>query len=263
MFTCVKISLQWIIGLGLLLLAGCSQTANNNAVKEVENNLAMAQAAFDYAQFDRALSLLEKTIEQQPDHQMARLMLARTLYQLDQKQAAQKQLRRLLDSEGSEAAQAAYYLGQFQLKADDSASAIKTYSQGLQWATPQSGLIGQLHNGLAVAQLNQQAFDVAVEHFNLALASDPDSATFRSNLALCWLMQGDLERAKSTFSPLLNYQQLSQRVEMNWALLLLAQGKEQQAKHILAKYLTREQLQHDLVQLKAGLPAMTAVANTQ
>ncbi|MDO6708214.1 tetratricopeptide repeat protein [Photobacterium sp. 1_MG-2023] len=242
------------IALAALALSACSSHADKVAANTQTNAMVVAQTAFDSHQYAKAETLFRQLVDQaataaQPLPEQALLMLARSQFQQDKKQAARNTLQQLLDMRGSKAAEAADYLGKFSLDDGKTDQAQAAYRQGLAL----DGLTGaeeaRLLNGLGVSLLNQNSYAQGREAFERAVVLAPDEASYRSNLALGWLMDGQITKARTVFAPLLHYQQLPPRVEMNYALLLLAEGQEQQARLILSRYLSPTQVDHDIRQL--------------
>lgn len=247
----------WLISswaMCFLLLSGCASTQQKKDQYNIDNNAALAQAAFDYAQYDKATVLYETLIQAAPERGEFQVMLARSLYQQDKKKASQKILQRLLAQ--GKSTDAALYLGKYLLRDGRVKEAVAVYQQGLQIAALQ-GLsadpLAALHNGLGVAWLSEEQFEKGKSEFLAAMLLNPDEANYRSNLALCWLLSGDIKQAREVFTPLLSYQKLPAQVEMNFALLLLAENKEQQARKVLSRYLSSSQIDQDINHLKQGL----------
>ncbi|PKG40195.1 pilus assembly protein TadD [Psychromonas sp. Urea-02u-13] len=237
-----------------LLLSGCASTEQKNEQYSIDNNASLAQAAFDYAQYDKATVLYRTLIKSAPKRPEFQVMLARSLYQQDKKKAAQKILHSLLAQ--GESTDAALYLGKYLLRDSRVKEATTVYQQGLNIASSQiiaADKLAALHNGLGVAWLSEDQFEKGKMAFVEAMLLNPDDPSYRSNLALCWLLSGDTKQARDVFTPLLSYQKLPAQVEMNFALLLLAEGKEQQARKVLSRYLSSSQIDQDINQLKAGL----------
>lgn len=233
-------SSYYLIFISLLLLAGCSSHGDASAQSQ-SNGMAVAKAAFDSAQYEKA----------------ERLYLARTRYQQDKKQAARDGLQQMLDRAGKQAPEAANYLGKFLLDDGRTEQAATAYRQGL--ALPELTPLARarLSNGLGVASLRQGAFAKGRALFEAAVTAAPDEPDYRGNLALGWLMEGNRVAARQAFEPLLHYQSLPPQVEMNYALLLLAEGNEPQARLILLRFLSASQLEHDIRLLKAQLRGLS------
>ncbi|MFM4758556.1 tetratricopeptide repeat protein [Aeromonas veronii] len=245
-------SSYYLIFISLLLLAGCSSHGDASAQSQ-SNGMAVAKAAFDSAQYEKAERLYLALLSSDASLEEAQLMLARTSYQQDKKQAARDGLQQLLDRAGQQAPEAANYLGKFLLDDGRTEEAATAYRQGL--ALPELTPLARarLSNGLGVASLRQGAFAKGRALFEAAVAAAPDEPDYRGNLALGWLMEGNRVAARQAFEPLLHYQSLPPQVEMNYALLLLAEGNEPQARLILSRFLSASQLEHDIRLLKAQL----------
>ncbi len=245
-------SSYYLIFISLLLLAGCSSYGDASAQSQ-SNGMAVAKAAFDSAQYEKAERLYLALLSSDASLEEAQLMLARTRYQQDKKQAARDGLQQLLDRAGKQAPEAANYLGKFLLDDGRTEEAATAYRQGL--ALPELTPLARarLSNGLGVASLRQGAFAKGRALFEAAVAAAPDEPDYRGNLALGWLMEGNRVAARQAFEPLLHYQSLPPLVEMNYALLLLAEGNEPQARLILSRFLSASQLEHDIRLLKAQL----------
>ncbi|KDM90069.1 tetratricopeptide repeat protein [Photobacterium galatheae] len=246
------------IALAALALSACSSHADKVAANTQTNAMVVAQTAFDSHQYAKAETLFHQLLAQavatdQPLPEQAMLMLARSQFRQDKKQAARNTLQQLLERRGPTAPEAAYYLGKFSLDDGKAEQAQAAYRQGLAL----DGLTGpdeaRLLNGLGVSLLNQNSYAQGREAFARALTLAPDEATYRANLALGWLMDGHVATARTVFAPLLHYQHLPPRVEMNYALLLLAEGQMQQARLILSRYLSPTQVDHDIRQLAERL----------
>lgn len=244
--------LHHLLLLALLGLAGCSNHGDTRQQSQ-SNGMAVAKAAFDSAQYDKAERLYQALLVDDASLEEAQLMLARTRYQQDKKQAARDGLQQLLDKGGKQGAQAAHYLGKFLLDDGLTAEAARVYQQGLALGGLGLDERARLSNGLGVASLQQGAFGKGRQQFEVAVAAAPDEPDYRANLALGWLMEGNKVAARQAFEPLLHYQSLPPRVEMNYVLLLLAEGNESQARLILSRFLSASQLEHDIGLLKAQL----------
>ncbi|WP_304622554.1 tetratricopeptide repeat protein [Photobacterium sp. WH24] len=253
------------IALAALALSACSRHADTVSAKAQTNAMVVAQTAFDSHQYVKAETLYRKMLDtsapsgergQQnpratPFFQQALLMLARSQYQQDKKQAARDTLQQLLEMQGELAPEAAYYLGKFSLDDGRVERAQAAYHQGLALQGLTATQEAKLRNGLGVVLLNQNSYVQGRAAFSRAVTLAPDDAYYRANLALGWLMDGEVRAAREVFAPLLHYQQLPPRVEMNYALLLLAEGQEQQARLILSRFMSPTQVDHDIRRLSA------------
>lgn len=249
------ISSLWIIM--ILLVGGCAQTERSAALSR-QDTLVIAKAAFDAQQYQKAKVLFEQVLQQDPSVGDAALMLARTEYQLDQKQAAKTRLQSLIDERNSQTPHAAYYLGKFLLDDGDNHTALQVYRNGLLYQPLTLNQQALLHNGYGVALMGNSDFLLAQQQFIAAIQAAPDVADYRANLALAWLMQGKLTQARQEFTPLLSYKNLPPHVEMNYALLLLAENNDLEAKVILSRHLSPSQVENDIYHLKSQLTATLA-----
>ncbi|MBD1556167.1 pilus assembly protein TadD [Vibrio sp. S9_S30] len=242
--------MRLLLGIMVVLLTACTSTRDHAEEKKSHNYQAMAEAAFNYSQYDRAEHFYVLLTEEQPDDAHYQVMLARSLYLQDKKQAAIARLQKMAYERAS--SEAALYLGKYHLKGGDYVEGEKAYRSGLSNLGEQSkpSIEGALHNGLGAALVSQRQFKEGVGHFEKATQIEPDNATYRSNLSLAWLTNGETEKAREVFTPLLSYKNLSPRVEMNFALILLAENREEEARNILARHMTKNQVDKDIAKLK-------------
>lgn len=92
--------LHCVLLLALLGLAACSNHGDTRQQSQ-SNGMAVAKAAFDSAQYDKAERLYQALLADDATLEEAQLMLARTRYQQDKKQAARDGLQQLLDKGAS------------------------------------------------------------------------------------------------------------------------------------------------------------------
>ncbi|WP_104400219.1 tetratricopeptide repeat protein [Vibrio penaeicida] len=233
-----------------LMLLGCATP--QKVKKQTENNeKVLAEASFNYGQFAKAEEQYLRLLSASPDKLEYQLMLARSQYNQDKKEAAIAKLKHVTLAEDPMAAQASMYLGRYLLAAARVPEAIAVYELGVSKAN-NSRIKAQLHNGLGIALLE---FDLerARSELTQAVALAPDNPHYRSNLALSYLQDNQLAKARQTFEPLLAYQQLPIQVELNFALLLLAEGNEDQARALLTRHLPASEVERDLSILKGRL----------
>lgn len=233
-----------------ILMLGCA-TPNKVKNQTESNTSVLALAAFNYGQFAKAEQQYRKLIESSPDELEFQLMLARSQYNQDKKEAAISKLKEIVAVNNPIAAEASIYLGRYLLAADRVPEAIAVYELGQPKA--ESELIkAQLHNGLGIALLGRELTRARTE-LSKAVVLAPDNPHYRSNLALSYLQDNQLSLARETFEPLLAYQQLPTQVELNFALLLLAEGDENQARALLTRHLPASEVERDLTLLKSRL----------
>lgn len=249
----MKLNRYAVMGVALLLLLGCSSAPNKVHKQSTSNGEALAQAAFNYGQFDKAEAQYTTLLKNNPDNLEYQLMLGRSLYHQDKKETGMAQLRLVSQADDPVAAQAGMYLGRFLLLGDRVDDAIAIYQDALPKADSDE-VKAQIHNGLGVALIEQDN-QAAREHLQQAIGLSPDSVHFRSNLALSHLHDQDVVSARRVFAPLLAYQQLPAQVELNFAVLLLAEDKPEQARAILARHLPASEVERDLAILQARLVA--------
>ncbi|WP_052125125.1 MULTISPECIES: tetratricopeptide repeat protein [Vibrio] len=233
-----------------ILIFGC---ATPSKVKDqTESNASvLALAAFNYGQFAKAEQQYRKLVELSPDKLEFQLMLARSQYNQDKKEAAIAKLKRIANADDPVAAEASIYLGRYLLAADRVPEAIAVYELG-QTKVKSENVQAQLHNGLGIALLGRELTRARTE-LSQAVSLAPDNPHYRSNLALSYLQDNQLTLARETFEPLLAYQQLPPQVELNFALLLLAEGDENQARALLMRHLPASEVERDLTLLKSRL----------
>ncbi len=250
--------IKWLLLVCLSpLLFGCA-TASKVKKQTEDNTQALAEAAFNYGQYGKAEQQYLKLLELSPNNLKYQMMLARSQYRQDKKETAMAKLRYVCAQPEAISAQACMYLGRYLLSNGRVTEATEAYRLGLPKADePQ--VEAQLHNGLGIALLDSDS-QQARTALQQAILLSPDNPHFRSNLAISYLHDNQLEKARTTFSPLLAYQQLPQQVELNFALLLLAEGNEDQARALLARHLPASEVERDLSLLNARLAAMR---NTQ
>lgn len=233
-----------------LVLVGCSSPVKVD--EQTENNAnALAQAAFNYGQYAKAEAQFLKLLELSPDNLNYQLMLGRTQFRLDKKETAIANLRRVSSADSPVAAEASMYLGRYLLAGSRVAEAVAVYQSGLGKADNDT-IKSQLHNGMGVALLDSDR-KRAYQALEFAIELSPDNPHFRSNLALSYLHENDIAKAREIFVPLLSYQQLPTQVELNFALLLLAEKKEDQARALLSRHLPPSQVERDLAILRTRL----------
>lgn len=250
--------IKWLLLVCLSpLLFGCA-TASKVKKQTEDNTQALAEAAFNYGQYSKAEQQYLKLLELSPNNLKYQMMLARSQYRQDKKETAMAKLRYVCAQPEAISAQACIYLGRYLLSNGRVTEAIEAYRLGLLKAS-EAQVEAQLHNGLGIALLDSDA-QQARTALQQAILLSPDNPHFRSNLAISYLHDNQVEKARTTFSPLLAYQQLPQQVELNFALLLLAEGNEDQARALLARHLPASEVERDLSLLNARLAAMR---NTQ
>ncbi len=250
--------IKWLLLVCLSpLLFGCA-TASKVKKQTEDNTQALAEAAFNYGQYGKAEQQYLKLLELSSDNLKYQMMLARSQYRQDKKETAMAKLRYVCAQPEAISAQACMYLGRYLLSNGRVTEATEAYRLGLPKAD-ESQVEAQLHNGLGIALLDSDA-QQARTALQQAILLSPDNPHFRSNLAISYLHDNQVEKARTTFSPLLAYQQLPQQVELNFALLLLAEGNEDQARALLARHLPASEVERDLSLLNARLAAMR---NTQ
>ncbi len=246
--------IKWLLLVCLSpLLFGCA-TAIKVKKQTEDNTQSLAEAAFNYGQYGKAEQQYLKLLELSPDNLKYQMMLARSQYRQDKKETAMAKLRYVCAQPEAISAQACMYLGRYLLSNGRVTEATEAYRLGL----PKAGepqVEAQLHNGLGIALLDSDA-QQARTALQQAILLSPDNPHFRSNLAISYLHDNQVEKARTTFSPLLAYQQLPQQVELNFALLLLAEGNEDQARALLARHLPASEVERDLSLLNARLAAM-------
>lgn len=243
--------IKWLLLVCLSpLIFGCA-TASKVKKQTEDNTQALAEAAFNYGQYGKAEQQYLKLLELSPDNLKYQMMLARSQYRQDKKETAMAKLRYVCAHPEAISAQACMYLGRYLLSNGRVTEATEAYRLGLPKADePQ--VEAQLHNGLGIALLDSDA-QQARTALQQAIMLSPDNPHFRSNLAISYLHDNQVEKARTTFSPLLAYQQLPQQVELNFALLLLAEGNEDQARALLARHLPASEVERDLSLLNARL----------
>ncbi|WP_417877471.1 tetratricopeptide repeat protein [Vibrio sp.] len=249
--------IKWLLLVALSpLLLGCA-TAEKVKKQTEDNTEALAEAAFNYGQYGKAEQQYLKLLELSPDHLNYQMMLARSQYRQDKKETAMAKLRYVCANPEPIAAQACMFLGRYLLSNGRVTEATEAYKLGLP-KTDDPQVEAQLHNGLGIALLDSDAQQARMA-LQQAIMLSPDNTHFRSNLAISYLHDNQVEKARTTFSPLLAYQQLPQQVELNFALLLLAEGNEDQARALLARHLPASEVERDLAILNARLTAMRNV----
>ena len=250
--------IKWLLLVALSpLLLGCA-TAEKVKKQTEDNTEALAEAAFNYGQYGKAEEQYLKLIELSPDNLTYQMMLARSQYRQDKKETAMAKLRYVCANPEPISAQACMFLGRYLLSNGRVTEATEAYKLGLP-KTDDPQVEAQLHNGLGIALLDSDA-QRARTALQQAILLSPDNPHFRSNLAISYLHDNQVDKARTTFSPLLAYQQLPQQVELNFALLLLAEGNEDQARALLARHLPASEVERDLSILNARL---TAIRNVQ
>ncbi|WP_070968893.1 tetratricopeptide repeat protein [Vibrio sonorensis] len=232
------------------VLIGCASQQKVNAHTE-NNEKVLAEAAFNYGQFAKAEEQYLRLLAQSPNKLEYQLMLARSQYNQDKKEAAIAKLQHVVLSDDPVAAQASMYLGRYLLSADRVEESITVYELGLSKAILKQTK-AQIHNGLGIALLASN-LPKARRELSQAVQLAPDNPHYRSNLALSFLQDNKLKQAREAFQPLLSYQHLPVQVELNFALLLLAEGNENQARALLARHLPASEVERDLTLLKDRL----------
>ncbi len=225
------------------ILAGCSTASKVNEHKE-SNGQALAEAAFNYGQFDKAEAQYRQLLTIAPDNLEYQLMLARSEFRQDKKQSAIGRLYKITAADDPVAAQASIYLGRYLLKEARIDEAKEVYQSALAKANNDE-IKAQLYNGAGVTLLELWP-EKAKSALEQAMQLAPDNPFYRSNLALSYLHENNVTKAREVFTPLLSYQQLPQQVELNFALLLLAEGKIEQARALLSRYLPASEVERDL-----------------
>ncbi len=242
------------------LLIGCATPSK--VKKQTESNTkALAEAAFNYGQYDKAEAQYFALLESSPDNLQYQMMLGRSQYHQDKKETAIAKLRYVCASDNAISAESCVYLGRFLLNEGRVPEAVAVYQLGVSKAEhsylPNSYVQAQLHNGLGVALLATQPAQARTE-LERAILLSPDEPFFRSNLAVSYLHQDQVAKAREVFSPLLAYQQLPLQVELNFALLLLAEGNENDARALLARHLPASEVERDIAILSSRIAAIRA-----
>jgi len=212
---------MWALIFVSSLLVGCATPGKVKKQTE-SNNRVLAEAAFNYAQYDKAEAQYLALLELSPENLHYQMMLGRSQYHQDKKQTAIAKLRYVCASDDAIAAE---QLGVSKAK--------------------DTHVKAQLHNGLGVALLANHPKQARSELEHAILLS-PDEPYFRSNLAVSYLHNNQVKKAREVFSPLLAYQQLPLQVELNFALLLLAEGNENEARALLSRHLPASEVERDI-----------------
>lgn len=237
------------------LLIGCATPSK--VKKQTESNTkALAEAAFNYGQYDKAEAQYFALLESSPDNLQYQMMLGRSQYHQDKKETAIAKLRYVCASDDAISAESCVYLGRFLLNEGRVPEAVAVYQLGVSKAE-NTYVQAQLHNGLGVALLATQPAQARTE-LERAILLSPDEPFFRSNLAVSYLHQDQVEKAREVFSPLLAYQQLPLQVELNFALLLLAEGNENDARALLARHLPASEVERDIAILSSRIASIRA-----
>ncbi|MCF7364204.1 MULTISPECIES: tetratricopeptide repeat protein [Vibrio] len=234
---------MWALIFVSSLLVGCATPGKVKKQTE-SNNRVLAEAAFNYAQYDKAEAQYLALLELSPENLHYQMMLGRSQYHQDKKQTAIAKLRYVCASDDAIAAESCVYLGRFLLTEGRESEAVAAYQLGVSKAKD-THVKAQLHNGLGVALLANHPKQARSELEHAILLS-PDEPYFRSNLAVSYLHNNQVKKAREVFSPLLAYQQLPLQVELNFALLLLAEGNENEARALLSRHLPASEVERDI-----------------
>lgn len=243
----MNISKSFLLAAVLMVTVGCSSVARYP--EELEVDLNLANTAFEFGKLDSARTKYQHILQRHPNHAQARLMLARVDLLQDRAHAATQVLEALIAERADNAAEAALILGRSALDNHQPQQAEQWFEVGLTFDSDQAAL----HNGLGVALDATGTSGHARHHFERAVALEPDSKSFRTNLALNYLFAGEPLRAQRILKPMLDDTSVPVFVQRNYVLVLLALGEDNKARKLLANSMPGQEVAHDLSLLKQQL----------
>jgi tetratricopeptide (TPR) repeat protein len=192
----------------------------------------------DSGRFDLARAHYEKVLENAPDHTFSTLRLAQVHLELDELDAAEPMLRKVLEQPGLEAT-AHEALGKIATARENSEEAIRHYEAALELQPEAS----RLHVPLGLAYRGLGEIDKAREHLGQAgqakvMLSDPylreiGSLSVSSEMFLSVATQaikaGNLERAEQAYRGALAVNPENARAHVNLAEILTRRGALEEA----------------------------------